>query len=142
MTEAASDLAVLLDDALIILHGEVVNPSRPDSAAWLARVQSLLTDAFAVCDTLRDAITAAQAQVTKLARQVPVAKDSPLRCHVHLIHADKSEERCALAGDHLADDLDHVDAHGHHAPVLVHQSTIEHVRAVTEALREEDGHAG
>lgn len=52
------------------------------------------------------------------------------RCQVHLIHEDKSESRCVLAKAHLLDDSDHQDEHGHHAPVLVHQSTIREVQAV------------
>jgi hypothetical protein len=123
------DLVVLLEDALIILNGEVASPSSPDSAAFISCAQSLLHAAGIACDAVHDAIGAAQAEVTKLARQVPVAADSPLRCHVHLIHADKSEDRCVLAQDHLTDDLPHVDSHGHRAPVLISQSTLDEVRA-------------
>ena len=78
------DLAVILEDVLIVLAVETAKPPAADSAAWIAHAQSRLTDAIGACDSLRDAITAAQAQVTKLARQVPVARDSPLRCHVQI----------------------------------------------------------
>lgn len=55
------------------------------------------------------------------------------RCQVYLIHEDKSESRCVLPKAHLLDDSDHQDEHGHHAPVLVHQSTIREVQAVQDA---------
>lgn len=130
------DLAVILEDVLIVLAVETAKPPAADSAAWIAHAQSRLTDAIGACDSLRDAITAAQAQVTKLARQVPVARDSPLRCHVQMIHGNGTEDRCVLGRDHLADDLDHIDSHGCRAPVLVHQSTIEEARRVAEEARD------
>lgn len=55
------------------------------------------------------------------------------RCQVSLIHRDKSEARCVLHRGHQEDDSDHVDEHLCHAPVLVHQSSIEEVRRVSEA---------
>ena len=55
------------------------------------------------------------------------------RCQVHLIHEDKSEAQCVLPKAHRLDDSDHVDDHGCHAPVLVHQSTIREVEAVRKA---------
>jgi hypothetical protein len=64
-------------------------------------------------------------------RQLPEA----VRCKVHLVHADRSEDRCILHRDHQLQDTDHRDKHGHHAPVLVCQATIDEVRRVTEARR-------
>ena len=58
------------------------------------------------------------------------------RCMVGMIHADRSKARCILHRDHQRADTDHVDEHGHHALVLVHQSTIEEVRRVS-AMREQ-----
>ncbi len=54
------------------------------------------------------------------------------RCHVHLIHQDKSESRCVLDMSHLDDDSDHLDEHGHHAPVLVSKATIREIQALAE----------
>ena len=65
-------------------------------------------------------------------RQAAVERTHGGRCQVHLIHADKSEARCVLPKRHLLDDSDHVDDHGHHAPVLVHQSTIREVQRVQD----------
>ena len=128
------DLTVLLEDALTILAGEAVNPSSPESAAWLGRVQSLLADASGACDAVRDAITATQAEVTRLARQVPVARESPLRCPKPMTHPDETVERCVLHRDHVQDAADHVDPHGHHAPVEISQPVIEQARYWTEEL--------
>jgi hypothetical protein len=58
--------------------------------------------------------------------------DPQKRCLVHLIHPDKSEVQCVLSRDHQDNDSDHLDEHGHAAPVLVTQKTIAEVRAVTE----------
>jgi len=55
------------------------------------------------------------------------------RCRVHLIHPDESESRCVRPKSHLLDDSDHVDEHGHRAPVLVSQSTIREVKAIQDA---------
>lgn len=66
-------------------------------------------------------------------RQAVVHPDSPDRCLVNMVHPDKSEARCVLHKDHQEDDTDHLDEHGHTAHVLVHQSTIREVRAVSEA---------
>lgn len=55
------------------------------------------------------------------------------RCQVHLIHRDSSESRCVLPKKHLLDDSDHQDEHGHHAPVLVSQSTIREVQRLQDA---------
>lgn len=55
------------------------------------------------------------------------------RCQVSLIHRDKSESQCVLPKKHLLDDSDHQDEHGHRAPVLVHQSTIREVKAISDA---------
>lgn len=57
----------------------------------------------------------------------------PDRCKVPMIHPDKTESRCVLHKDHQQDDSDHIDIHGHTAPVLVHQSTLREVRALQEA---------
>jgi hypothetical protein len=126
------DLAVILDDTLIIIAVEVSKPLPSKSAAWLARAQKQLTDALGACDAVRDAITAAQAEVTRLARQVPVAPDSPLRCPKPMVHPDETVERCVLHYDHMQDDTDHVDTHGHRAPVEISQSTIEQARMIRE----------
>lgn len=128
------ELAVLLEDVLITLHGEVENPGSPDSAAWLAHAQWRLAGAIDACDAVRDAIAAVQAEVTRLARQVPVARDSPLRCPKPMVHPDKSVERCVLHHDHMRDDTGHIDIHGHHVPVKVHDSTIEQARYWREEL--------
>lgn len=47
-------------------------------------------------------------------------------------HGDGSISPCILGRGHniTVEDSDHVDIHGHHAPVLVHQSTIREVAAV------------
>lgn len=66
-------------------------------------------------------------------RQQAVEREYGGRCRVHLIHEDKSEARCVLPQKHLLDDSDHEDEHGHHAPVLVHQSTIREVQAIQDA---------
>src|SRR6185437_16127132 len=66
-------------------------------------------------------------------RQRAVERQYGGRCQVHLIHEDKSESRCVLPKAHLLDDSDHVDEHGHAAPVLVHQSTIRQVKAIQDA---------
>jgi hypothetical protein len=126
------DLANILDDTLIILAVEVSKPVPSESAAWLARAQKQLTDAIDACDAVRDAIAVAQAEVTRLARQVPVARDSPLRCPKPMVHPDESVERCVLHVDHMQDDIDHVDPHGHRAPVEIRQSTIEQARMIRE----------
>lgn len=68
-------------------------------------------------------------------RQSVVAPSSPRRCKVNMVHEDKSESRCVLDKDHLLDATDHLDIHGHKAPVLVHQSTIRQVEAIA-AMRE------
>lgn len=65
--------------------------------------------------------------------QTQSARQYAGRCQVHLIHEDKSESRCVLPKAHLLDDSDHEDEHGHHAPVLVHQSTIREVKAISDA---------
>ena len=52
---------------------------------------------------------------------------------VSLIHTDKSEARCVLHRDHPQDDSAHMDEHGCHAPVLVHQATIEEAARVQAA---------
>lgn len=62
------DLAVILEDALIALDGEVRAPS-PESAEWLAYTRDRLTAALTASDALRSAITAAQHEVAKIARQ-------------------------------------------------------------------------
>lgn len=54
-----------------------------------------------------------------------VGDGHPDRCQVDMIHADDTAERCVWHKDHLLDDSDHVDEHGHRAAVLVHQSTID-----------------
>lgn len=64
-------------------------------------------------------------------------KNSPARCQVPMIHADKSAAQCILHKDHVLNDSDHIDEHMHTAPVLVHQSTINEVRAVSEQVRRE-----
>lgn len=51
------------------------------------------------------------------------------QCRVYLIHPDKSQSRCLLDADHLLDDSDHLDEHGHTAKVLVSQATIREVKA-------------
>ena len=65
--------------------------------------------------------------------QTQQASEYTGRCQVHLIHEDKSESRCVLAKAHLLDDSDHQDEHGHHAPVLVSQSTIREVKRIQDA---------
>lgn len=68
-------------------------------------------------------------------RQAAVEREYGGRCTVPMIHPDKSEAQCVLPRKHLLDDSDHVDEHGHHAPVLVHQSTIRDVQRV-QSLRD------
>ena len=66
-------------------------------------------------------------------RQQAVERTHGGRCQVHLIHQDRSESRCVLPKAHLLDDSDHEDEHGHHAPVLVSQSTIREVKRIQDA---------
>jgi hypothetical protein len=70
---------------------------------------------------------------------LPVSSSEPLkdsdRCLVNLIHADKSEARCVLRLDHVRQETDHVDEHGHHAPCLQVKQAI----AALEALHAGDG---
>jgi hypothetical protein len=66
-------------------------------------------------------------------RQTQEASEYAGRCQVHLIHEDKTESQCVRLRAHLLDDTDHVDQHGHHAPVLVHQSTILEVKRIQDA---------
>jgi len=74
-------------------------------------------------------------------RQARVPPGSELRCKVSLIliHEDTTEARCVTHRDHQLDDTDHIDEHGHHAPVLVRQSTIEEVRRVTGEQERRNG---
>jgi hypothetical protein len=81
-------------------------------------------------DTLRAKLTAA-VLVAVEQRQMAAQYTGP--CMVRMIHEDKSEMPCVLQKSHLLDDSDHEDAHGHHAPVLVHQSTIRQVQAIQDA---------
>lgn len=71
--------------------------------------------------------------IAKEVQQRLVERSHGGRCQVNLIHADKSEAQCVLPKKHLLDDTDHMDDHGHLAPVLVHQSTIREVKAVQDA---------
>lgn len=59
------------------------------------------------------------------------------RCAVHLVHQDKSESQCVLDASHLDDDSDHVDEHGHRAPVLVSKATVRQVAALAEYGRQQ-----
>jgi hypothetical protein len=51
---------------------------------------------------------------------------------VNMVHPDETKERCVRHQDHVLHDTDHIDVHGHRAPVLVHQSTIEQARALQD----------
>lgn len=51
-------------------------------------------------------------------------------------HMPKREYPCILPKTHLNHDSDHVDIHGHTAPVLVHQATIREVAALAEHDRQ------
>jgi hypothetical protein len=55
------------------------------------------------------------------------------RCPTPMRHADKSVSQCVLDRAHVLQDSDHVDKHGHHAPVLVSQATIREVDRVAAA---------
>jgi hypothetical protein len=69
------------------------------------------------------------------AQQACTGLPDAARCRVPLIHRDGSEARCVLPASHQRDDSDHVDEHGHSAPVLVTQAAIEEARYV-QAMRD------
>lgn len=60
------------------------------------------------------------------------------RCLVELVHPDETRARCILDPQHVQDDSDHQDEHGHRAPVLVHQSTVRGAQRLQDARREEE----
>lgn len=65
-----SELTRILTDTLIILDVEARSPSvTPDSAGWIARAQSQLTDALRRYDAVREAIQAAQPVIAELAEE-------------------------------------------------------------------------
>ena len=84
-------------------------------------------------DKLISALRAADLIAVEV-RQRAVERSPGGRCQVDLIHpGDDSKSQCTLPKAHLLDDTDHVDEHGHRAPVLVHQSTIRAVQAIQDA---------
>jgi hypothetical protein len=54
------------------------------------------------------------------------------RCQVPMVHPDATVAWCIRHKDHLRIDSDHLDEHGHTAPVLVSQSTIREVQRVQD----------
>lgn len=107
-----------------------------DDPVWIDDALLGLTRAAEACRELAQQIESAQAEVTMLAdeassRQLP----DEARCRVSLRHQDGTEAPCTLRRSHQRDDSDHVDEHGHTAPVLVSWATIQEVRHV-QAMRE------
>lgn len=71
------DLAVLLEDALIILDGEASAPPSPDSPQWVARALASLKRALDACDELEAAVTAAFNETGKLIPGLQVTISRP-----------------------------------------------------------------
>jgi hypothetical protein len=111
-------------------------PYAQDDPVWISDAAHGISRALEACDALRIALTKAGDEVARLdAEQARTGLSDAARCRVPLVHRDGSEARCVLRASHQRDDSDHVDEHGHTAPVLVTQATIEDARRV-QALRD------
>ena len=75
--------------------------------------------------------------LTDVRSLIAIREERGDRCPTPMQHQDGQIAQCTLDRSHALDDSDHVDEHGHTAPVLVSQATIREVEAVARARQEE-----
>jgi hypothetical protein len=105
---------------------EGVNPARSENIARsIARMADVyLRGHFRAVESARF-----HAGLARAYDEIAAAKPA---CGTRMIHPDKTAGHCILTKDHEVEveDSDHMDEHGHRAPVLVHQSTIREATRV------------
>lgn len=107
-----------------------------DDPVWLADAYSALGRALQDCAELAEKVRTARLKAAVLvdAQQEAGLADSA-RCGTLMLHPDETTAPCLLAKSHRRDGRAHQDEHGHTAPLLVSQSTIDEVDTDTTTER-------